>query len=86
MRVFEKIRGLVIWDWYFSGRMEMTSTKRKVTKERDLGNSVLGVVNLLLYCVHTWFLSNILISLFFATFLFQTECLHPPTKIPVPTD
>ena len=36
MRAFEKIRVLVIWDLYFSGRMEMISAKRKVTKERDV--------------------------------------------------
>ena len=29
MRAFEKIRGLVIWDWYFSGKMETISTKKK---------------------------------------------------------
>ena len=34
MLAFEKIRGLVIWDWCFSGRRETISTKRKVTKER----------------------------------------------------
>ena len=28
MRAFEKIRELVIWDWYFSGRMETISTKK----------------------------------------------------------
>ena len=29
MRAFEKMRELVIWDWYFSGRMETISTKKK---------------------------------------------------------
>ena len=30
MRASEKkIRGLVIWDWYFNGRIETMSTKKK---------------------------------------------------------
>ena len=29
MRAFEKIRGLLIWDWYFSWRMEIISTEKK---------------------------------------------------------
>ena len=34
MRAFEK-KELVIWDWYFTGRMEMISTKEKVKEERN---------------------------------------------------
>ena len=29
----KKIVGLVIWDWYFSGRMETISTKEKGNKK-----------------------------------------------------
>ena len=29
MRAFEKHKGLVIWDWYFSGRMGTISMKKK---------------------------------------------------------
>ena len=34
MRVFEKIKELVIWDWYFSGRMETINTKEKGNEKR----------------------------------------------------
>ena len=33
MLAFEKIRGLVIQDWYFSGKMETLGTKRKVEQK-----------------------------------------------------
>ena len=44
MRVFEKIRGLVIWYWYlvlvlvFSGRMENISAKEKGSKRKGCQN------------------------------------------------
>ena len=49
-------------------------------KER---NGVLGFFHLLINCVYTYFLKNILLSLSFFTFLSLTTRLHPPTKIPV---
>ena len=35
MRAFEKIRELVILDWYFSGRIEITSTWKKCNKRKE---------------------------------------------------
>ena len=40
MRAFEKIRGLVIWDRYSSGRMETTSTKKKGNERKGCQNIV----------------------------------------------
>ena len=36
MSAFDKIRGLVIRDWYFSGRMETISTKKKGNERKEL--------------------------------------------------
>ena len=44
---FQKIRGLVIWDWYFSGRMEIISTEEKVKERKECRNIVQKL------CVHT---------------------------------
>ena len=38
MRAFEKMRELVIWDWYFSGRMETISTKKKGNESEGCQN------------------------------------------------
>ena len=35
MRAFEKNRGLEIWDWYFSGRMETISMKKKGNERKE---------------------------------------------------
>ena len=35
MCAFEKIKELVIWDWYFSGRMEAISTKKKGNERKE---------------------------------------------------
>ena len=35
MHAFEKIRELVILDWYFSGRIEITSTWKKCNKRKE---------------------------------------------------
>ena len=35
MHAFEKIRELVIWGWYFSGRMETISTKKKGNERKE---------------------------------------------------
>ena len=35
MCAFLKLRGLVIQDWYFRGRMEMHSKQEKVKKGKD---------------------------------------------------
>ena len=47
MCAFRKNRGLVIWDWYFCGRMETISTKKKVNERKGYGNIVQKV------CVRT---------------------------------
>ena len=47
MRAFEKIRELVIWDWYFSGRMETISTKKKGNERKGCQNIAQKL------CVHT---------------------------------
>ena len=41
MLAFEKCKELVNLDWYFSGRMEMTSTKKKGIKERKECRNIL---------------------------------------------
>ena len=38
MHAFWKIRGLVIWDWYFSGRMETISMKKKGNERKECQN------------------------------------------------
>ena len=38
MSAFDKIRGLVIRDWYFSGRMETISTKKKGKERKGCQN------------------------------------------------
>ena len=43
----EKIRGLVIWDWYFSGRMQVISTKKKGNERKGCRNIAQNL------CVHT---------------------------------
>ena len=35
IHAFKKIRGLVILDWYFSGRMETISTPEKGNKRKE---------------------------------------------------
>ena len=47
MRAFEKIRELFIWDWYFSGRMETISAKKKGIERKECRNMVQKP------CVHT---------------------------------
>ena len=38
MHAFEKIRELVIWDWYFSGRIETISGKEKDHERKGCQN------------------------------------------------
>ena len=40
MHAFEKIRGLVIQDWYFSGRMEIISREKKENERKGCQNIV----------------------------------------------
>ena len=40
MHAFGKIRGLVIYDWYFSWRMEIISTEKKGNKRKGCRNIV----------------------------------------------
>ena len=40
MREFEKIRGLVIFDWYFSERMEIISTGEKGNEREECHTSL----------------------------------------------
>ena len=47
MRAFEKIKELVIWDWYFSGRMETSSRKKKGNERKECRNISQKL------CVHT---------------------------------
>ena len=39
MHAFEKIRGIVIWDWYFSERMETISMKKKGNERKECQNT-----------------------------------------------
>ena len=39
MCAYEKIRVLVIWDWYFSGRMETICTKKKGIERKGCQNT-----------------------------------------------
>ena len=52
MRVFEKIRGLVIWDWYFSGRMETISTKKKGKERKQISANNSLLLEKTLYSVY----------------------------------
>ena len=58
MHAFEKIWGLVIWDWYFSGRMEKSSMKKKGNERKGCQNIVQKL------CVHCK-ISNQCFSSFF---------------------
>ena len=59
MPAFEKNRGLGIWDWYFRGRMERISMKKKGNKKKECP-LFLVFVHLPIYSVYTSFLTNIL--------------------------
>ena len=69
MHAFEKICQLVIWDWYFSGRMEMITTKNIGNERKECW--ILVFVCLPIYCVYTWFLeNNLILSLLFIVCVF----------------
>ena len=46
----------------------------------------LAFARLPIYCVYTYFLSNISTTISFITLLFRTDRLYPPMKIPAPND
>ena len=60
IHAFEKIIELVIWDWYFSARMETISMKVKGNERKGCRyvTLFLAFVCLPIYCVYTKFLSN----------------------------
>ena len=85
----KKIRGLVILVGEWRRSVKKKGNERwecQKNRQKDLRNSVLSVCLFAhLLCVDIVF-EQYLTFLSFVTILFHTECLHPPTKIPVLTD
>ena len=71
----------LLWHAAYNSKQTHAKTGKKVYI-----TLFLAFVGLLIYCVNTWFLNSIWTSLSFITFLFHTDHLHPPTKIPVQND
>ena len=79
MHAFGKIRELVILDWYFSGRMETISTKKKGNERKGCQNIVQKLCKHM-YTTHLLMQSCVKISLvkdtYFITVFQLFECIN----------
>ena len=67
-----KKRELVIWDWYFSGRMETINMKKKGNERKKCRFITLFLVfvHLPINCVYTWFWNSISTFFFLLPFFY----------------